>query len=64
MLTKVKVAEAAADTDVNTGYITTLDFFQLSGPTFSYINPEIIPSSPAIYGLYGGDNLLILLLTN
>lgn len=63
MLTKVTMAEAAAETDVNAGNISTLMFLE-NGPTFTYINPEMMSSFPAIYGLYGGDNFLILLLTN
>lgn len=52
MLTKVKMAEATAETDVNAGNISTLDVFGLSGPTFTYTNPEMMLSFPAIYGLF------------
>lgn len=56
------MAEAAAETDVSAGNISTPNFFGLSHPTFTYTNPEMMPSFPAIDGLYGGDNLQILLL--
>lgn len=63
-MTKVKMAEAAEETNGNAGNVSTLDFFGLSGPTFTYTNPEMTPSFHAIYGLHGGNDLLVLLLTN
>lgn len=60
MLTKVKMAEGEAETGVNAGNISALIFLEI-GPTFTYTNPETMPSFPAIYG---GDNFLMLLLTN